>query len=459
MDFFRHFSSPPIDRATKVSDTYGMSMKNTKTASTTRNTNKGNTMSKNANSSYNSLQTRQRKFIDTLVGLYGAGDGSHNYTRTQVLAAAEKCGMSGAPVWVTNDAARRAGRGIYSIGEAAAVSDGTAVASAPVVKPQTRAAAVAVASNDAPMAAAALITEVQRFIPEVDPNYVPWGNFTTIRSIVKSKVFFPTWITGLSGNGKTTMVEQVCAKEGREFFRVNITEETDEDDLLGGFRLLNGDTVWQDGPVVEAMNRGAVLLLDELDLGSFKCMCLQPVLEGKGVFLKKIGRYVKPSKGFTIFATANTKGKGSDDGRFVGTRVQNEAMLERFKATIHQEYAPCNTEVQILTRELASLGLPESVYKPMAENLSRWSDSIRQAQKSGVDLDEIVTTRRLVAIAQGYMIFGDLKTAMNLSLSRFDEQTREQFLKFYDKIAAPVEDAKAANDAKDANKTDQSVPF
>lgn len=432
-----------------------MSNKTANTVSTSRNANKGNTMSKNANSAYNSLQTRQRKFVDTLVGLFGAGDGDFNYTRTQVLAAADKCGMSGAPVWVTNDAARRAGRGIYAVSEAAAVCDGgKSTATAPVVKPQSRAAAVAVAS-DAPVAAAALITEVQRFIPDVDPNYVPWGNFSTVRSIVKSKVFFPTWITGLSGNGKTTMVEQVCAKEGREFFRVNITEETDEDDLLGGFRLVNGDTVWQDGPVVEAMNRGAVLLLDELDLGSFKCMCLQPVLEGKGVFLKKIGRYVKPTKGFTIFATANTKGKGSDDGRFVGTRVQNEAMLERFKATIHQEYAPCNTEIQILTRELASLGLPESVYKPMAENLSRWSDSIRQAQKSGVDLDEIVTTRRLVAIAQAYMIFGDLKVAMNLSLSRFDEQTREQFLKFYDKIAAPVEDA------KDAKQTpaNASVPF
>jgi MoxR-like ATPase len=265
------------------------------------------------------------------------------------------------------------------------------------------------------------------------------------------------WITGLSGNGKTTMVEQVCAKEGREFFRVNITEETDEDDLLGGFRLVNGDTVWQDGPVVQAMNRGAVLLLDEIDLGSFKIMCLQPVLEGKGIFLKKIGRYVKPTKGFTVFATANTKGKGCDDGTFVGTRVQNEALLERFKGTIEQSYPPVATEISILLREFSSLGVDDAVAKPLAENLARWSDIIREAYAKGAGT-EVVTTRRLVAIAQAFVIFGDIFDALKMALSRFDETTREGWVEIYKKLA-PTNDAAKAASASTQNTDPNAVPF
>ena len=395
---------------------------------------------------FDSLQTRQRRFLSSLVKVAGNGDGSYNYDRTQVLAACADCGMSAAPAWVAQDENRRVKRGIYAVPEAQFAESGTAVAAKPraAVKPRvvTPAAPVAdVAADDSHLAVAAAITAVERFIPEVDPNYVPWGNFSVVRSIVKSGVFYPMWITGLSGNGKTTMVEQVCAKEGREFFRVNITEETDEDDLLGGFRLVNGETVWQDGPVVQAMNRGAVLLLDELDLGSFKCMCLQPVLEGKGVFLKKVGRYVKPAKGFTVFATANTKGKGSDDGRFVGTRNQNEAMLERFKVTIEQPYAPVSTEVSILNKCFAAQGVEKSVYAPLADSLAKWADAIRKAFAEGA-VDEIVSTRRLVAIAEGFVIFGDLNTAMTMSLSRFDLDTRESFLSLYEKMApAPQTDA------------------
>jgi MoxR-like ATPase len=422
-----------------------MSIKNNSTKSV-RNTNNGVTM-------YSNLQTRQRRFVDTIVALYGNGDGEHNYTRTQVLAAAEKCGMSGAPVWVTNDAKRRAGRGLYSIPEAVAACS----ASAPVV-PQVRAKAVAavVESAPAPTSVAALVTEVEKFVPATNPIYVPWGHFSTLRSIVKSKVFFPAWINGLSGNGKTLMVEQICAKEGREFFRVNITEETDEDDLLGGFRLINGNTVWVDGPVVEAMKRGAVLLLDELDLGSFKTMCLQPVLEGKGVFLKKVGRFIKPERGFTVFATANTKGKGSDDGRFVGTRVQNEALLERFKITVDQPYPPVATEIAILSKAFDALGVDAAVATTLSENLSRWSDSVRKAYEAGA-VEDLVSTRRLVAIAEGYVIFGDLKTAMNLALARFDENTRESFYSFYNKIADTSTDAQKG--AKSDEKSDQTVPF
>jgi MoxR-like ATPase len=418
-----------------------------------RNSNMGNNMGNIAISSYNNLQSRQRKFIDTLAALFGNGDGNRNYTRTQVLTAADKCGMSGAPVWVTNAADRRAGRGLYAVPETAAVngtkSDPVTVI-APAAKPKPTVRAAAVADRAEPEAVAALVTEVERFVPEVDPNYVPWGNFSTIRSIVKSKVFFPMWITGLSGNGKTTMVEQVCAKEGREYFRVNITEETDEDDLLGGFRLVNGDTVWQDGPVVQAMNRGAVLLLDEIDLGSFKIMCLQPVLEGKGIFLKKVGRYVKPTKGFTVFATANTKGKGSDDGTFVGTRVQNEALLERFKGTIEQSYPPVATEIAILLREFASQGISNDVAKPLSENLAKWSDIIRDAANKGVGT-EVVTTRRLVAIAQAFAIFGTIDAALKMALSRFDQTTRESWIDIYNKLVPEETQANAAAASKSAD--------
>ena len=422
----------------------------------TSNTNGNNTMSNN----YNNLQTRQQRFVDTLASLFGAGDGNRNYTRTQVLTAASKCGMSCAPVWVTNNADRRAGRGLYAVPETAAAnatdngkptkSSVKSIASAPA--PQSAVVAAVTEATTEPRAVAALITEVQNFIPEVNPIYVPWGNFSTLRTIIKSKVFYPVWINGLSGNGKTVMVEQVCAKEGREFFRVNITEETDEDDLLGGFRLVNGDTVWQDGPVVQAMDRGAVLLLDEVDLGSFKIMCLQPVLEGKGVFLKKIGRFVKPNKGFTVVGTANTKGKGCDDGTFVGTRVQNEALLERFKVTIDQDYPPIATEITILNRAFDALGVTAEVYKPIAENLAKWADILRAGYARGIHTD-VITTRRLCGIAEGYAIFGDLDKAMELSLSRFPASVRESWIDTYKKLLDETakQTATAAVGAKDQN--------
>ena len=422
----------------------------------TSNTNGNNTMSNN----YNNLQTRQQRFVDTLASLFGAGDGNRNYTRTQVLTAASKCGMSCAPVWVTNNADRRAGRGLYAVPETAAAnatdngkptkSSVKSIASAPAS--QSAVVAAVTEATTEPRAVAALITEVQNFIPEVNPIYVPWGNFSTLRTIIKSKVFYPVWINGLSGNGKTVMVEQVCAKEGREFFRVNITEETDEDDLLGGFRLVNGDTVWQDGPVVQAMDRGAVLLLDEVDLGSFKIMCLQPVLEGKGVFLKKIGRFVKPNKGFTVVGTANTKGKGCDDGTFVGTRVQNEALLERFKVTIDQDYPPIATEITILNRAFDALGVTAEVYKPIAENLAKWADILRAGYARGIHTD-VITTRRLCGIAEGYAIFGDLDKAMELSLSRFPASVRESWIDTYKKLLDETakQTATAAVGAKDQN--------
>ena len=276
----------------------------------------------------------------------------------------------------------------------------------------------------------------QNLVPVKDENFVKFGNFTDLKKILASRQFYPTFITGLSGNGKTYSVEQACAQLNRELIRVNITIETDEDDLIGGFRLVNGDTVFHNGPVVEALERGAVLLLDEIDLASNKILCLQSVLEGKGVFLKKTGRYVKPAPGFTVVATANTKGKGSDDGRFVGTNVLNEAFLERFPITIEQEYPSVAVEKNIVTKLLDSLGCPDPDF---AAKLVSWSDIIRKTFYDG-GVDEIIATRRLAHICKAYSIFGDRLQAIELCINRFDEETKTSFKDLYTKVDADVND-------------------
>ncbi len=268
------------------------------------------------------------------------------------------------------------------------------------------------------------------YVPEKDSNYVPFGNAPSLKKIINSRQFYPVFITGLSGNGKTLGVEQACANLNRELIRVNITIETDEDDLIGGFRLVNGDTVFHNGPVVEALERGAVLLLDEIDLASNKILCLQSVLEGKGVFLKKTGRYVKPAAGFTVIATANTKGKGSDDGRFVGTNVLNEAFLERFPITFEQDYPSPVIEQKILKNVGCEL--------TFAENLVKWAGVIRKTFFDG-GVDEVITTRRLVHIAQAYSIFGDRLVAITNCVNRFDDDTKQSFLDLYTKVDAGEE--------------------
>ena len=267
----------------------------------------------------------------------------------------------------------------------------------------------------------------QNLIPEKDDNFVQFGNFKDLRKIVESRIFYPTFITGLSGNGKTFSIEQVCAKLKRELIRVNITIETDEDDLIGGFRLVNGETVWHNGPVVEALERGAVLLLDEVDLASNKILCLQSILEGKGVFLKKIGKMVQPKDGFQIFATANTKGKGSDDGRFIGTNVLNEAFLERFPVTFEQEYPSPAIEAKILYRQCDN--------DEFVSRLVDWADIIRKTFYDG-GIEDIITTRRLVHIVKAYNIFGDKAKAIQVCLNRFDDETKQSFLELYDKVDA-----------------------
>ena len=270
----------------------------------------------------------------------------------------------------------------------------------------------------------------QNLIPDKDDTFVKFGSFADVKKILQSRLFYPTFITGLSGNGKTFSVEQACSQLKRELIRVNITIETDEDDLIGGFRLVNGETAWHNGPVIEALERGAVLLLDEVDLASNKILCLQSILEGKGVFLKKIGRFVKPAPGFNVIATANTKGKGSEDGRFIGTNVLNEAFLERFCVTFEQPYPAPAIEQKILEGIALDLGVED---RDFCKRLCDWSDVIRKTFYDG-GIEEIISTRRLVHIVRAYSIFGDKAKAIQVCINRFDDETKTAFLELYDKI-------------------------
>jgi len=302
---------------------------------------------------------------------------------------------------------------------------------------------------------------VMNLIPKKDPTYVTFGHFKDVKSIIESKIFYPIFITGLSGNGKTSMVREVCAKLKRDMVRVNITVETDEDDLLGGFRLVNGETVWQDGPLIVAMKTGALTLIDEIDLASHKIMCLQPILEGQPIYLKKINQVVYPAEGFNIVATANTKGKGSADGRFMGTNILNEAFLDRFAATFYQEYPSTSAEAKILKKQFAS---KEMVEDDFVDKLVKWADVIRKAFKDGA-VDEIVTTRRLIDIVKTYSIFNNKMKAITMCLERFDDETRDSFADLYTKVDAGASYEEIAGEAgvqieevEEENK-DDGVPF
>jgi len=288
-------------------------------------------------------------------------------------------------------------------------------------------------------------------VPERNSAFVPFGEFSIIRKIIKSKQFHPVFITGLSGNGKTFQVEQACAMEKVEHIRINITLETDEDDLIGGFRLKNGETVFELGPIPIAMLRGCPITIDEIDLASPKVMCLQPVLEGRALTIKKLGITIAPRPGFTVFATANTKGRGSDDGRFVGTNLLNEAFLERFPITVEQAYPSISVEKKILQRSFEQLGAtatPENV--TFFETLARWAETIRVTYfEEGIE--DLISTRRLVHIVKTYAIFGDEQRALTLCLNRFDKEVQAKFVDLYTKFAPDVEpDVPSASDKVDA---------
>jgi MoxR-like ATPase len=382
------------------------------------------------------FKPKQSRFIEALIATSCPDHASY----ADLLAAAEHGGWSCIPAWVRTDVNRKSGRGMWDVSDLlsglpskSAQAIQRPAPSVPVSAP-VAAPAVPTMTPDSTLALSMTAGESESLVPSKISTYVPWGNFDDVERIIASGMFYPVFITGLSGNGKTTMVDQVCAKQQRELFRVNITAATDEDDLLGGFRLINGDTVWQDGPVVSAMKRGAVLLLDEIDLASHQIMCLQPVLEGKGVFLKKIGIFVKPTDGFTIFATANTKGKGDESGKFTSTNILNEAFLDRFPVTLEQDYASKTIEKKIVLKVMKSLKAEDADF---AKNLVEWSDMIRKCYAEDA-VDEIITTRRLVNIATAFSIFKDRMKALELATARFDTTTREAFLSMYGKIDATV---------------------
>ena len=362
------------------------------------------------------LSPRKKLFVDTAAEMFGDGA---VITKAEKTAAAEKAGVP-FPTWFKGEG--------FSVGYNAykLPSEGGNVA-APITAAPANAEATMVnlvATN----------MEKQNLVPAKFEGFVPWGNFSLIEKVVKSGMFYPIFITGLSGNGKTLMVEEVCAKLNKELIRVNITIETDEDDLLGGFRLVNGETKFVPGPVIEAMERGCTLLLDECDLGSNKLLALQPVLEGKGVYLKKINKWVTPKDGFNVMATANTKGKGSDDGRFIGTNILNEAFLERFAITMEQPYASPAVETKIVKGAMKKYGVDDDEF---AKNLVTWADVIRKTFYDG-GVDEVISTRRLDHIVKAFAIFSDKMQAIELCVARFDEDTKVSFLDLYTKIDAGV---------------------
>ena len=399
--------------------------------------------------------TKQIQFLKAAIQ-YASDKGDIDLERVdkyQLQDMADACGMK-FPHFITRTNTYRVDRGIFRI----PVELMTDVPVKPAKKAAAKKKIDPVVNTPVTPASTPVVdnkmelkrgTEGENKVPTVSSTYIPFGNFKDVNSVVKSGQFFPTFITGLSGNGKTEMVEQVCAKTKREMFRVNITVETDEDDLIGGFRLIDGETVWFDGPVIEAMRRGAILLLDEIDLASNKIMCLQPVMEGKGIYIKKINEYVEPAEGFNVMATANTKGKGDESGMFMFTGILNEAFLERFPITLEQDYPSEPIEKKILSKVAESVGVVDDAMQDFIAHLVQWGAVIRKTFADGA-IDEIITTRRLVHIVKSFAIFGNREKAIEMCINRFDEETKNSFMEVYSKIDATIEQNENEAEADDA---------
>ena len=363
------------------------------------------------------LSPRKQLFVDVATELFGSGS---TLSKKQIIEASK---IADVPVagWFRKQ--YKVGYNQFKLPTSGEETVPTTITTTPIE------------SSSAVVNLVATNMEKQNLVPALFEGFVPWGHFSTIKQIVKSGLLYPVFVTGLSGNGKTLMIEQIHADMKQELIRVNITIETDEDDLLGGFRLVNGETKFVPGPVIEAMERGCTLLLDECDLGSNKLMCLQPVLEGKGVYLKKVNKWITPKLGFNVMATANTKGKGSEDGRFIGTNVLNEAFLERFAITIEQPYATAATEKKIIVGSMKKYG---AVDEEFATNLVTWAEVIRKTFYDG-GVDEVISTRRLDHIVKAFAIFKDKMKSIELCVARFDDDTKESFMDLYTKIDAGVD--------------------
>ena len=386
--------------------------------------NKGNTMI--------DLNTSQKEQVSVLYKHYK----SDTLTRAEINALVSKKKLKN-PSWLKTDK-YKVDRGTYKLPLEGKVTENEQLMEAPVEVTKTEAAYV-------------VSSLTGNIVPKKDPIFVSFGNYPDVKQIIKSNQFYPVFITGLSGNGKTMGVTQACAELKKELIRVNITIETDEDDLLGGYRLKDGQTVWQNGPVIEAMERGAVLLLDEVDLASNKIMCLQPILEGSGVFVKKINKFVKPKDGFNVIATANTKGQGSEDGKFIGTNVLNEAFLERFPITFEQSYPTMKIEKKILTNTLKAAGKTDDKF---IDKLTTWADVIRKTYFDG-GVDEIISTRRLVHITQAFGIFDNKMKAIQMCTNRFDDDTKNSFVELYTKVDAGANAESIMDDQKKSDLAEQ----
>ena len=389
------------------------------------------------------LNTKQQEFVDYAVKKFGTNE----LTVSQLKDANKHFGCKYAPQWLIKNGDYKIGKSLFKLPTENDVVKTTSGETEKVLPTETK--------NEAAFVVSSLVGDI---IPKKDSVFVSFGNYPDLKSIVKSNMFYPVFITGLSGNGKTMGVTQACAEAKKELIRVNITIETDEDDLLGGYRLKDGQTVWQNGPVIEAMERGALLLLDEIDLASNKIMCLQPILEGSGIYVKKINKFVKPKNGFNVIATANTKGQGSDDGKFIGTNVLNEAFLERFPITFEQSYPKPAVEEKILVNTLKSAGKSD---KDFCKKLVTWADVIRKTYFDG-GVDEIISTRRLVHIIQAYAIFKNKMKAIEVCTNRFDDDTKNSFTELYTKVDAGAsaeqiaEQQRQADVASQTNEEDES---
>ena len=391
------------------------------------------------------LNTKQQEFVDYAIKKFG----SNELTTAQLKEANANFGCKYAPQWLIKNADYKIGKSLFKLpSEEDFATDVKVEQKGEAEKVLTTKAPETETVSEAAYVVSSLTGDI---VPKKDPVFVSFGNYPDVKSIIRSKMFYPVFITGLSGNGKTMGVTQACAENKRELIRVNITIETDEDDLLGGYRLKDGQTVWQNGPVIEAMERGAVLLLDEIDLASNKIMCLQPILEGSGVFVKKINRFVKPAHGFNVVATANTKGQGSDDGKFIGTNVLNEAFLERFPITFEQSYPSVSVEQKILVNTLKTSGKDDVDF---CKKFVTWADVIRKTYFDG-GVDEIISTRRLVHIIQAYAIFNKKMKAVEVCTNRFDDDTKNSFIELYTKVDAGATAEQISEEARQADMSSQ----
>ena len=384
------------------------------------------------------LNNKQREFVKYAYGLFN----KDVLTKNELIQANKKFGCKYAPQWLIKNKDYKVDKATFRLPLDGDIKK-TAVVKTTDTTIETKKEAAYIVSS--------LTGDI---VPKKDPVFVPFGNYADVKSIIKSGKFYPVFVTGLSGNGKTMSILQACAENRKECIRVNVTIETDEDDLLGGYRLRDGQTVWQNGPVIEAMERGALLLLDEIDLASNKIMCLQPILEGSGVFVKKINKFVKPKEGFNVIATANTKGQGSEDGKFIGTNILNEAFLERFPVTFEQKYPNAKTEEKILNNTLEATGKKDTDY---VSKLVTWADVLRKTYFDG-GVDEIISTRRLVHIVQAYAIFKNKLKAIEMCTNRFDEDTKTSFVDLYTKVDAGATADQIIESNRQAEVTAQTEP-